>query len=333
MATILTMQFPSSDEEDEDYFVDEENDNDDEDDDDNNNNNNNNEHNNNEHNNDQHNNNVHNSDQHNNNHMKTIRKKRKGRCKDIKNSIKKSIIKEKIEKTYKDINLEYKQLYSHESNIRNGDFLLQFHKKDPQICKKYNSIDKLYNHLNKYCSIEQDNKNIKNNNQQQNDNHVNNDEDHYSQHYITMKEYKKKSRNDQYVNEIHNNHLVKSALDNFYDNNSIHVEKKYMYAGKIFTIKKKIDKTSASYKRYLKTQDKINIGGNFSNIDELIQNIQEQKQINTIDKSSEDWKQYKLINLVDDDKLKKNQHYLENKFFEENVERRVYENKIKKLHK
>lgn len=111
------------------------------------------------------------------------------------------------------------------------------------------------------------------------------------------------------------------------------LKKKYMYAGKIFTIKKKIDKTSASYKRYLKTQDKINIGGNFSNIDELIQNIQEQKQINTIDKSSEDWKQYKLINLVDDDKLKKNQHYLENKFFEENVERRVYENKIKKLHK
>ncbi|SOV76702.1 conserved Plasmodium protein, unknown function [Plasmodium reichenowi] len=316
MATILTMQFASSDEEDEDYFVDEENDNDDEDgdgDDDNN---------------------EHNDDEHNNNHRNTIRKKRKGRCKDIKNSIKKSIIKEKIEKTYKDINLEYKQLYTHESNISNGDFLLQFHKKDPQICKKYNSLDKLYNHLNKYCSIEHDNKNIKNNNQQQNDNHVNNYEDHYSQHFISMKEYKKRSRNNQYVKDIHNNNnLVKSALDNFYDNNSIHVEKKYMYAGKIFTIKKKIDKTSASYKRYLKTQDKINIGGNFSNIDQLIQNIQEEKQINTIDKSSEDWKQYKLINLVDDDKLKKNQHYLENKFFEENVERRLYENKIKKLHK
>ncbi|SPJ08902.1 conserved Plasmodium protein, unknown function [Plasmodium sp. DRC-Itaito] len=316
MSTILTMQFPSSDEEDEEYFVDEENDNEDDDDDDNNNNNNNNNEHNNEHNNDK----------------KTKRKKRKTRCKDIKNTIKKSIIKEKIEKIYKDINLEYKKLYTHESNIRNGDFLLQFHKKDPQICKNYNSVDKLYNHLNKYSSIEKDNKNIKNNNQQ-NDININNYEDDYSQHYIDIKEYKKKSRNDLYVKEIHNNNLVKSALDNFYDNNSIHVEKKYMYAGKIFTIKKKIDKTSASYKRYLKTQDKINIGGNFSNIDKLIQNIQQEKQINTIDKSSEDWKQYKLINLVDDDKLKKNQHYLENKFFEENVERRVYENKIKKLHK
>ncbi|SOV74300.1 conserved Plasmodium protein, unknown function [Plasmodium sp. gorilla clade G3] len=314
MATILTMQFPSSDEEDEDYFVDEENEDDNKNDDNKN---------------DE---DGDDDDEHNNNDMKTKRKKRKARCKDIKNTIKKSIIKEKIEKTYKDINIEYKKLYTHESNIRNGDFLLQFHKKYPQVNKNYNSIDKLYNHLNKYCSIEEDNKNIKNNNQQ-NDNHMNNYDDHYSQHYITIKEYKKKSRNDHYVKDILNNHLVKNALDNFYDNNSIHVEKKYMYAGKIFTIKKKIDKTSASYKRYLKTQDKINIGGNFTNIDKLIQNIQEQKQINTIDKSSEDWKQYKLINLVDDDKLKKNQNYLENKFFEENVERRVYENKIKKLHK
>ncbi|SOV11575.1 conserved Plasmodium protein, unknown function [Plasmodium sp. gorilla clade G2] len=323
MATILTMQFPSSDEEDEDYFVDEENDDDnkDEEDDDNNDNDNNNNNNNND-----------NIDEHNNN-MKSKRKKRKGRSKDIKDTIKKSIIKEKIEKTYKDINLEYEKLYTHESNIRNGDFLLQFHKKDPQIGKNNNSIDKLYNHINKYCSIQHDNKNIKSDNQQMDNNLINKYPDDYSEHYITIKEYKKKSRNDTYVKEMHNNYLVKNALESFYDNNSIHVEKKYMYAGKIYTIKKKIEKTSASYKRYLKTQDKINIGGNFTNIDKLIQNIQEEKQINTIDKSSEDWKQYKLINLVDDDKLKKNQNYLENKFFEENVERRVYENKIKKLHK
>ncbi|KEG02825.1 conserved Plasmodium protein, unknown function [Plasmodium vinckei vinckei] len=272
MATILTMEFPSSDENDEDYDAEEE--------------------------------------------LKEElkeelreEKKKKRNSKKVGNTIKKSIIKEKTEKIYNDINQEYEKLYTHETNVTNEDFLLQFHKKYPQFEKNYNTTQKLLNHLNKYCSIEQDNSN-----------------------FMDIKDYKKLCRNNSDINSNNNDvsNAVKSALNSFYSNNSVYVEKKYMYAGKIYNIKKKIDKTSSSYKRYLKTKDKMNIGGNFANIDELVQQIQENKQINTIDKSTEDWKHYKIANSIDEEKLKASQNYLENKFFAENVERKMFENKAKR---
>ncbi|CXI60109.1 conserved Plasmodium protein, unknown function [Plasmodium berghei] len=268
MATILNMDFPSSDENDEDY----------------------------------------NAEEDLKEELKEQKKKKKN-SKKIGNNIKKSIIKEKTEKIYTDINKEYEKLYTHETNVTNEDFLLQFHKKYPQFEKNNNTTQKLFNHLNKYCSIEQDNSN-----------------------FMDIKDYKKICRSC-YDNNNNNNDVskvVKNALNSFYSNNSVYVEKKYMYAGKIYNIKKKIDKTSSSYKRYLKTKDKINIGGNFANIDELVQQIQESKQINTIDKSTEDWKHYKIANSIDEEKLKANQNYLENKFFAENVERKMFENKAKR---
>ncbi|SCN60840.1 conserved Plasmodium protein, unknown function [Plasmodium chabaudi adami] len=274
MATILTMEFPSSDENDEDYDAEEE--------------------------------------------LKEElkeelreEKKKKRNSKKVGNTIKKSIIKEKAEKIYNDINQEYEKLYTHETNVTNKDFLLQFHKKYPQFEKNYNTTQKLFNHLNKYCSIEQDD----------------------NSNFMDIKDYKKLYRNSSDINNSNNNdvsNVVKNALNSFYSNNSVYVEKKYMYAGKIYNIKKKIDKTSSSYKRYLKTKDKINIGGNFANIDELVQQIQENKQINTIDKSTEDWKHYKIANSIDEEKLKASQNYLENKFFAENVERKMFENKAKR---
>ncbi|VTZ79342.1 conserved protein, unknown function [Plasmodium yoelii] len=279
MATILNMEFPSSDENDEDYNVEEDL-------------------------------------KEELKEEKKEEKKKKKNSKKTENNIKKSIIKEKTEKIYTDINKEYEKLYTHENSVTNEDFLLQFHKKYPQYEKNNNTTQKLFNHLNKYCSIEQDNSN-----------------------FMDIKDYKKICRkfydnNNNNSDDNNNNsdvsNVVKSALNSFYSNNSVYVEKKYMYAGKIYNIKKKIDKTSSSYKRYLKTKDKINIGGNFANIDQLVQQIQENKQINTIDKSTEDWKHYKIVNSIDEEKLKANQNYLDNKIFAENVERKMFENKAKR---
>ncbi|KJP88822.1 hypothetical protein AK88_01512 [Plasmodium fragile] len=225
----------------------------------------------------------------------------------IKSIIKNSIIKEKIEKTYHDINREYEQLYKHEKSVSDEDFLLQFHKKYPQEEKNYNTKQKLHDHLNKYSPAFGGNE---------------------TSPEMDIKAFKEKCRNKEYNSDISS--VVKNALENFYENNSVQVEKKYMYAGKVYTVQKKIDKTSSSYKRYLKMKDKMNIGGNFANIDQLIQNIQENKQINTVDKSTEDWVYYKMANAIDEEKLKAGQNYLENKIFSENVERKVYENNIKK---
>ncbi|SBS84656.1 conserved Plasmodium protein, unknown function [Plasmodium ovale] len=279
MATILTMEFPSSDEEDENYDVEEDLKKELEEE-------------------------LEEGLEEGLEENKKKRKRNERSGKKIEKAIKSSIIKEKIEKTYNDINEEFEKLYTHETNINKEDFLLQFHKKYPQLEKNYNTTQKLLNHLNKYCSIEDDNSNTMN-----------------------VREYKQKCRNN---NNKDVSNVVKNALESFYDNNSVDIEKKYMYAGKIYTVKKKIDKTSSSYKRYLKTQEKMNIGGNFANIDELIQNIQESKQINTVDKSTEDWKNYKIVNSIDEEKLKANQNYLENKLFAENVERKLFESKIKK---
>ncbi|GAW81499.1 hypothetical protein, conserved [Plasmodium gonderi] len=245
---------------------------------------------------------------------KRNKRRNEGTPRKIKNAIKNSIIKEKIEKTFNEINKEYEQLYTHEKSVSDEDFLLQFHKKYPQEEKNYNTIEKLYNHLNKYSAM-------------QVSPHSHTVEDK-NETEMSIKTFKQKCRNENNSNDISN--VVKTALESFYENNSVHIEKKYMYAGKIYTVKKKIDKTSSSYKRYLKMKDKMNIGGNFANIDQLVQNIQENKQINTVDKSTEDWAYYKMANSIDDEKLKANQNYLENKFFSENVERKLYENKIKK---
>ncbi|VWU50745.1 conserved protein, unknown function [Hepatocystis sp. ex Piliocolobus tephrosceles] len=285
MSTILTMEFPSSDEEDENYEVDEQDLADE----------------------------VEESDEANEKELsegngnvsKKKKAKQKKNSKKVENSIKKNIIKEKIEKTYIDINKEFEKLYNHQTNVNKEDFLLQFHKKYPQTGKNYNTTSKLCRHLNKYCSLEDDTYN-----------------------HININEYKNQLRNNEYNKDLSS--IVKQAMDTFYDNNCTFIEKQYMYAGKTYTIKKKIDKTSAYYKKYLKTKDKLNIGGNFSNIDKLIQSIQENKQINTVDKSTEDWERYKKVNAIDEDKLKANQNYFENKFFAENVDRKLYENKIKK---
>ncbi|CRG97833.1 conserved Plasmodium protein, unknown function [Plasmodium gallinaceum] len=266
MANILTMQFLSSDEEDENYDVEEEL----------------------------------------REEMKKKKKKKKKEksLKNVENTIKNSIIKEKTDKTYNEINQEFEKLYKHETNIDKEDFLLQFHKKYPQLEKNYNTKKKLLNHINKFCSLDENST------------------------ILNVKEYKKQCRNSNNNNDI--SATVKNALESFYDNNSIDIEKKYMYAGKIYTVKKRIDKTSASYKRYLKTKNKMDLGGNFKNIDELIHSIQENKQINTVDKSTEDWKNYKIVNSIDEEKLKSKQNYLENKFFAENVERKLFESKVKK---
>ncbi|CAG9475106.1 conserved Plasmodium protein, unknown function [Plasmodium vivax] len=240
---------------------------------------------------------------------KAKRNKRKNETnpKMIKSIIKNSIVKEKIEKTYHDINREYEQLYKHEKSVSDGDFLLQFHRKYPQEEKNYNTTQKLHDHLKKYSPA------------------LGGNEDSPE---MDIKAFKEKCRNQQYSSDISN--VVKNALENFYENNSVQVEKKYMYAGKVYTVQKKIDKTSSSYKRYLRMKDKMNIGGNFANIDQLVQSIQENKQINTVDKSTEDWAYYKMANSIDEEKLKAGQNYLENKFFSENVERKVYEHNVRK---
>ncbi|GAB67010.1 hypothetical protein PCYB_103600 [Plasmodium cynomolgi strain B] len=216
---------------------------------------------------------------------KVKRKKRKNETnpKMIKSIIKNSIIKEKIEKTYHDINREYEQLYKHEKSVSDEDFLLQFHKKYPQEEKNYNTMQKLHDHLKKYSPAFAGNE---------------------ESPEMDIRAFKEKCRNQHYNSDISS--VVKNALENFYENNSVKVEKKYMM------------------------QDKINIGGNFANIDQLVQNIQENKQINTVDKSTEDWAYYKMANSIDEEKLKAGQNYLENKIFSENVERKVYENNIKK---
>ncbi|SBT70758.1 conserved Plasmodium protein, unknown function [Plasmodium malariae] len=256
--------------------------------------------------------------------------------KQIQNAIKNSIIKEKIEKTYYEINEEFEKLYTHETNVHEEDFLLQFHKKYPQVEKNYNTKKKLLNHINKYCSLDEDNSPIMNireykqkcrsGDNNNNGSSVNGKSSNYNNNSCSKNNC---NGNNDSVGEGNLSEAVKNALDAFRENNSVDVEKRYMYAGKIYTVKKKIDKTSSSYKRYIKTKDKMTIGGNFTNIDKLIQNIQENKEINTLDKSTEDWKNYKITHAIDEEKLKAHQNYIENKLFVENVERKLYENKIK----
>lgn len=253
-------------------------------------------------------------------HIKKTKKKRKENNKNniqIERNIKRSIVQSKIERAYEEINQEYEKLYKHKSLIRKNDFLLQFHKKYPQLEKKYNTKNKLLEHLNKYsihCNDEG------NDLQKQSIETTNED--------LSIKEYKEKCRNLNNHNNVHD--TVKKALDSFYDNNTIQVENKYMYAGKTYVIKKKINKTSSSYKRYLRTKDKINLGGNFKDIDEITEHIQGNTQINTVHKSTEDWKNYKMINSINESDLKSKHKFLEDKMFAENVERKVYENKIRK---
>lgn len=234
---------------------------------------------------------------------KKIMNKKKS-AKKVENTIKNSIIKEKIEKTYEEINKEYVNLYKHEPSINSKDFLLQFHKKYPQIEKHNNTTNKLLRHLNKYAP---NSENVT-------------DTAH-------MKELKENCRN--FNNESDITTIVKNALETIYDDNKVDIEKTYVYAGKTYVIKKKIDKASVTYKKYLKSQNQLKLGGIFKNIDQIVDKMKEKKQINTIDKSTEDWKNFKIANSIDEDELKSKHNFIDNKIFAENVERKVYENKRK----
>lgn len=229
---------------------------------------------------------------------------KKKKEKKVENAIKNSIIKEKIEKTYEEINKEYVNLYKHEPSIHSKDFLLQFHKRYPQVEKLNNTTDKLLNHLNKYAPH---GKNVT-------------DAEH-------VKELKEKCRNLSHEKDITN--VVKNALETIHDDNKVDIEKTYVYAGKTYVIKKKIDKSSASYKKYLKSKNQLKLGGIFKNIDQIVDKMKEKKQINTIDKSTEDWKNFKIVNSIDEEELKSKHNFIDNKIFAENVERKVFENKRK----
>lgn len=229
---------------------------------------------------------------------------KKKNSKKVQNEIKNSIIKEKIERTYEEINKEYVELYTHKPFVDSSDFLLQFHKKYPQLEKHNNTTKKLLIHLNKYSPSNENETNV-----------------------LSIKDFKERCRNADNEHDIST--TVKNALETIYDDNKVNIEKKYIYAGKTYIIKKKIDKKSATYKKYLKSKDQIKLGGIFKNIDQIIDDIKSKKQINTIDKSTEDWKNFKMAHSIDEEELKSKQNFLDNKIFAENVERRVFENKRK----
>lgn len=197
-------------------------------------------------------------------------------------------LKEKVDAMFEDMLTESDAFNNHKQTVKDSDFMIQFHKKDRSPPERKNR----YKHeLEQFMS-------------------VSGSTIFDSAPAFSIRDFKEKCRNTPDSDKLEMIQKAVSTGDQLGPATSV---KTYTFAGKTYTVKEQIDRTSKKYKQYLKKQQN-NIGGAFAFLDDMASQLDAAPKISAIKKSEADWNQYKEEKRIDtlgkDHKFIKEQDFL-----------------------
>ncbi|KAK1936912.1 hypothetical protein X943_004073 [Babesia divergens] len=196
-------------------------------------------------------------------------------------------IKKKVDSIFNDMLRESDLMHRHKQCVKDSDFMLQFHKKDYSHPERKNTrLDEL-ERFTSLCSSR-----IFHNAQS-----------------LNIRDFKDQCRNTPDSDKLE---IIRKAVSTSDNVECATSAKTYTFAGRTYTIKEQVDKSSKKYKDYLKKQ-RNNVGGAFSFIDEMASKLDSAPKISAIKKSEADWNQYKDDNKIDT--LKKDHKFLKEQDF------------------
>ncbi|GBE62714.1 bucentaur or craniofacial development domain-containing protein, putative [Babesia ovata] len=182
-------------------------------------------------------------------------------------------LKNKVDALFGDMLQESDQAYRHKQTVKSTDFLLQFHKKDHSSSgPKNKDIRELENFVSlSSSSIFEE------------------------QQTLDICEFKEQCRNTPDAEKLE---LIHQAVRDAEKVEPSIIAKTYKFAGKTYTVKEHVDKSSKKYKQFAKKQS-MAVGGSLSFIDDMVHELDSAPKISAIKKSEADWNQYKDEHKID----------------------------------
>ncbi|CDR96236.1 hypothetical protein, conserved [Babesia bigemina] len=182
-------------------------------------------------------------------------------------------LKNKVDALFGDMMQESDKAYRHKQTVKATDFMLQFHKKDYSSLGPQNRrIGELENFVTLSSSSVFE-----------------------EQQTLDICEFKEQCRNTPDSEKLELIHRAVKDADKVEPST---IAKTYKFAGKTYTVKEHVDKSSKKYKQFAKKQ-RMAVGGSLSFIDDMVHELDSAPKISAIRKSEADWNQYKDENKID----------------------------------
>ncbi|ORM40781.1 uncharacterized protein BXIN_2234 [Babesia sp. Xinjiang] len=207
-------------------------------------------------------------------------------------------LKHKVDNIFGDMIKESDMMYRHKQTTKPTDFMLQFHRRDytGAGCRngKLHELDRFMALCSSRIFDEEQTLNIR--------------------------EFKQQCRN---TSDSENLGLIHEAVRTSDNIEPTTIAKAYNFAGKTYTIKERVDKTSRRYKQHMKGQRQA-VGGSLSFIDDIVSELDSVPKLSAIKKSEADWNQYKEDNRID--ALQQNHKFLKEQDFLHRVAWKEHDN-------
>ncbi|GFE52694.1 cytochrome c oxidase copper Dopuin, putative [Babesia ovis] len=207
-------------------------------------------------------------------------------------------LKNKADSMFVDMLQESDMTYRHKNMTKPTDFMLQFHKKDYSLPGLRNAkLSELERYMSLCSSRILD--------------------DAQALDLRTFKQKCRSTPDHENLKLIHEAVRASDAIE------PATIAKTYKFAGKTYTIKEHVDKTSRRYKQHTKNQNQV-VGGSLAFIDDIVNELDSAPKISAIKKSEADWNQYKEDNRIDT--LQQNHKFLKEQDFLHRVSWKEHEN-------
>ncbi|KAF8820928.1 bucentaur or craniofacial development domain-containing protein [Cardiosporidium cionae] len=200
------------------------------------------------------------------------------------------IAKKSIDKIFDEMQAESKVAARHVPTVAPDDFMLQFQRKYPKSGRKQNSsLPELKHYLSIAVSAVTEN----------------------SSRNYAIKDFKMKCRGKPAEETMK---MVKNALQTD-ENSQAVIAKKYLFAGKVYTIEKKVDRNSRQFQKYTREKNLEEASaGKLGCLDNYLAQLKAPSTISSVEKSAADWQQFREAVGIENE-LRESHGFLEKQSF------------------